>query len=97
MHRGTEDALLPALRAGDEAAFAIVVDGLHGRLLAVAKTFTASSALSAKPSIRLPRRAERIRPQVRLRPANAEMDPIYVSARDLRVQGKVVSVMRSVE
>jgi repressor LexA len=34
--------------------------------------------------------------RVRLQPANAEMDPIYVDANDLRVQGKVVSVIRSI-
>ncbi len=32
--------------------------------------------------------------RVRLQPANAEMDPIYVDAADLRIQGKVVSVIR---
>ncbi len=34
--------------------------------------------------------------RIRLQPANAEMDPIYVDASDLRVQGKVVSVIRSI-
>lgn len=35
--------------------------------------------------------------QIRLQPANAEMEPIFVSPEDLRVQGKVVSVIRSIE
>ena len=35
--------------------------------------------------------------QVRLQPANAEMMPIYVDADHLKVRGKVVSVIRSVE
>src|SRR5436190_13630795 len=34
--------------------------------------------------------------QVRLQPANSEMQPIYVDAQNLRIQGKVVSVIRSV-
>jgi repressor LexA len=34
--------------------------------------------------------------QVRLQPANAEMDPIFVDARSLRIRGKVVSVIRSI-
>ena len=33
--------------------------------------------------------------RVRLQPANAEMEPIFVRPEDLRVQGKVVSVIRS--
>lgn len=41
-----EDALLERLRAGDEAAFAALVDGLHGRLLALCRTFTSSPALA---------------------------------------------------
>jgi repressor LexA len=36
-------------------------------------------------------------PRVRLQPANAEMAPFFVDADDLRVQGRVVSVIRSVE
>ena len=35
--------------------------------------------------------------RVRLQPANSEMQPIYVDPRDLRIQGKVVSVIRAVE
>jgi len=35
--------------------------------------------------------------RVRLQPANATMEPIYVDPQDLRIQGKVVSVIRSVE
>src|SRR5438445_6311498 len=35
--------------------------------------------------------------RVRLQPANATMEPIYVDAQQLRIQGKVVSVIRSVE
>jgi repressor LexA len=35
--------------------------------------------------------------RIRLQPANAEMDPIFVNADDLRIQGKVVSVIRSIE
>ncbi|MPZ14788.1 MAG: transcriptional repressor LexA [Chloroflexi bacterium] len=34
--------------------------------------------------------------RVRLQPANAEMEPIHVDAKDLRVQGKLVSVIRSI-
>lgn len=34
--------------------------------------------------------------RVRLQPANAEMSPIFVRPEDLRVQGKVVSVIRSI-
>jgi len=34
--------------------------------------------------------------RVRLQPANAEMNPIFVRPEDLRVQGKVVSVIRSI-
>lgn len=41
-----EAALLAKLRSGDEAAFAALVDDLHGRLLAFASTFTSSSALA---------------------------------------------------
>ena len=33
--------------------------------------------------------------RIRLQPANSEMAPIYVDPRDLRVQGKVVSVIRA--
>jgi len=40
-----EDPLLDRLRAGDAAAFAVLVDRLHGRLLALAATFAASPAL----------------------------------------------------
>ena len=40
------DSLLPRLRAGDDAAFAIVVDRLHRPLLALARTFTSSPALA---------------------------------------------------
>jgi len=32
--------------------------------------------------------------KVRLQPANAQMDPIMVSARDVRIQGRVVGVLR---
>ena len=35
--------------------------------------------------------------RVRLQPANAEMDPIYVRPQELRIQGKVVSVIRSID
>jgi RNA polymerase sigma-70 factor (ECF subfamily) len=38
--------LLPRLRAGDEAAFAQLVDALHGPLLAFARTFTHSPTLA---------------------------------------------------
>jgi len=40
------------------------------------------------------KRLYRERDQVRLQPANATMQPIYVSPDQLRVQGKVVSVIR---
>ena len=42
----TDDALLARLRSGDEAAFGDLVDGLHGRLVALASTFTSSPALA---------------------------------------------------
>jgi RNA polymerase sigma-70 factor (ECF subfamily) len=45
-YRGAEERLLAELRAGNEAAFASLVDDLHGRLLAFAKTFTPSAALA---------------------------------------------------
>ncbi len=32
--------------------------------------------------------------RVRLQPANSQMDPIYCSAADVEVKGKVVSVIR---
>jgi len=41
-----EEKLLLRLRSGDEAAFAALVDQLHGRLLAFAGTFTSSRALA---------------------------------------------------
>lgn len=41
-----EAALLAKLRAGDEAAFAALVDGLNCRLQALAATFTSSPALA---------------------------------------------------
>lgn len=42
----TDESLLFRLRAGDQAAFASVVDALNGRLLALARTFTSSPALA---------------------------------------------------
>jgi RNA polymerase sigma-70 factor (ECF subfamily) len=44
--RDNEQALLIRLRSGDEAAFAGLVEALHGRLLAMALTFTRSPALA---------------------------------------------------
>ena len=35
--------------------------------------------------------------RVRLQPRNPEMKPIYVKPEDLRIQGKVVSVIRAIE
>jgi repressor LexA len=32
--------------------------------------------------------------RIRLQPANAAMEPIYVDQKDLRIQGRVVSVIR---
>lgn len=43
---GGEGTLLEKLRSGDETAFAALVDGLHGALLALARSFTPSSALA---------------------------------------------------
>jgi repressor LexA len=40
------------------------------------------------------KRLYREKGQVRLQPANAAMQPIYVDPNQLRVQGKVVSVIR---
>ena len=40
------DDILARLRAGDETAFAALVDDLHGPLLALARTFTSSRALA---------------------------------------------------
>jgi RNA polymerase sigma-70 factor (ECF subfamily) len=45
-HRESEAALVLRLQSGDEAAFAAVVDDLHGRLLGLARTFTSSPALA---------------------------------------------------
>lgn len=42
----TEHALVEKLRAGDEAAFAALVDRFHGRLFALATTFTRSPSLA---------------------------------------------------
>jgi len=42
----SEEALVARLRSGDQAAFGDLVDGLHGRLLAFAGTFTSSPALA---------------------------------------------------
>lgn len=44
--RESEEHLLRRLRTGDEAAFAALVDDLHGRLVAFARTFTSSPALA---------------------------------------------------
>jgi RNA polymerase sigma-70 factor, ECF subfamily len=41
-----DDALVARLLSGDEAAFASLIDSLHGRLLALAGTFTTSPALA---------------------------------------------------
>ena len=46
MTGGTEKELVARLRAGDETAFAALVDELHAPLLALARTFTSSSALA---------------------------------------------------
>lgn len=46
MHRGTEAERLARLRSGDEAEFAALVDALHGRLVALASTFTHSRSLA---------------------------------------------------
>jgi repressor LexA len=35
--------------------------------------------------------------QVRLQPANVTMDPIYTAASNVRIQGKLVSVVRSID
>jgi len=40
------------------------------------------------------KRLYRERNRIRLQPANSEMEPIYVSPQELRVQGKVVAVIR---
>jgi RNA polymerase sigma-70 factor (ECF subfamily) len=44
--KDTELALIRSLRSGDAAAFGALVDGLHGPLLAFARTFTSSPALA---------------------------------------------------
>ena len=36
----------------------------------------------------------RERDRIRLQPANAEMAPIYVDPQDLRIQGRVVALIR---
>jgi RNA polymerase sigma-70 factor (ECF subfamily) len=41
-----DEQLVPRLRAGDETAFAELVDRLHGRLLGLARTFTSSPGLA---------------------------------------------------
>ncbi|MGH7724339.1 MAG: RNA polymerase sigma factor [Candidatus Eiseniibacteriota bacterium] len=43
---GPEEMLLSRLRAGDESAFASLVDELHGKLLSLARTFTRSPSLA---------------------------------------------------
>lgn len=43
---GSEGEFVARLRAGDETAFAKLVDDLHGPLLAMARTFTSSSGLA---------------------------------------------------
>jgi RNA polymerase sigma-70 factor (ECF subfamily) len=43
---GAEAELIARLRAGDEAVFASLVDDLHGRLVALATTFTTSPPLA---------------------------------------------------
>jgi RNA polymerase sigma-70 factor (ECF subfamily) len=42
----TEEALLSKLRSGDHAAFAVLVDRYHSRLVALASTFTSSPAVA---------------------------------------------------
>jgi RNA polymerase sigma-70 factor (ECF subfamily) len=44
--RDGEKALVVGLQTGDATAFAALVDELHGRLLALARTFTSSPALA---------------------------------------------------
>jgi RNA polymerase sigma-70 factor (ECF subfamily) len=44
--RETDEELLARLRSGDERAFAALVDGLHGRLVSLAASFTSSPALA---------------------------------------------------
>jgi RNA polymerase sigma-70 factor, ECF subfamily len=44
--RDAEKEIVAGLQAGDEAAFAALVDDLHGRLLALARTFTSSPSLA---------------------------------------------------
>ena len=46
MENHQEEALLARLSRGEEAAFAALVDRLHGRLYAFARTFTTSPALA---------------------------------------------------
>ena len=42
----TDKVLVDRLRSGDELAFAALVDGLHSRLRALARTFTSSPSLA---------------------------------------------------
>ncbi|MFN0072980.1 MAG: transcriptional repressor LexA [Chloroflexota bacterium] len=49
----------------------------------------------AQDSVATLKRFYRERNQVRLQPANATMDPIFVDPSNLQVQGKVVAVMRT--
>lgn len=49
----------------------------------------------AQDSVATLKRFYRERNQIRLQPANATMDPIYVDPTNLQVQGKVVAVMRT--
>ncbi len=46
MQADRERLLVRRLRSGDETAFAELVDSMHGRLLAFARTFTSSPALA---------------------------------------------------
>jgi RNA polymerase sigma-70 factor (ECF subfamily) len=42
----SDETLVAKLRSGDEAAFAHLVESMHGRLIALARTFTRSPALA---------------------------------------------------
>jgi len=64
------------------------------QLLEIAVALLTGSSVEGEATLK---RIYREGARVRLQPANATMDPIYVDPRDLRIQGKVVSVIRSVE
>ena len=87
-------------------AFALKVEGdsmveagiLHGDYVVVRKQATAENGdivVALIDNEATLKRLYREKDRIRLEPANDEMDPIYVAAEELRVQGKLVAVYRA--